>query len=308
MGFRLTTRDINIIRAVQRFRLLGARSHVLPLFGDSAHLLRRLQKLYKHKYLYRLPGRQSHEEAIYGIGNAGSDLLSREYGHPRPRVDWTQQNRRLGGRFVAHTLLVADLMIAIELACRDRDDAEFIGPAEILETRAPQKTREKRWTVGGRPFRWRAEFRYEGRKYQKSIEPDRMFGLSFPEDDRPTNWFFLEADRATMPVKSSNLNRSSIFKKQLQYWHSSRLAPGADTHLHTQLFGINENIRTLFVMATGARGNKRLRRCINVNKHFEDGRGTGLFLFAKKEHLLEAGDILTAPLTSGRGSEKLLTG
>ncbi len=308
MGFKLTNRDIEIIRAAERFRLLGARSHVLPLFGGSAHLLRRLQKLFEHKYLYRLPGRKPHEEAIYAIGNKGSDLLRQEYGTPRPRVDWTQQNRRLGGRFIAHTLLVADIMIAIELACRDRADAEFIGPEGILETRAPQKTREKRWRVGGRPFRWRAEFHYEGRSYRKSIEPDRMFGIEFPSEDRNPNWFFLEADRATMPVKSSNLNRSSIFKKQLQYWHSSRLAPGTNTHLHTELFGIDANIRTLFALATGARGDKRLRRCLKVNKHFGEGQGTGLFLFANTETLLDTEDILTAPLTSGRGAEKVLIG
>ena len=34
------------------------------------------------------------------------------------------------------------------------------------------------------------------------------------------------------------------------------------------------------MVATGYAGDKRLNRCIEVNKHFYDGDGTGLFLLA----------------------------
>lgn len=305
MGIQIQPRDIDIIRSVRRYRLLQSRSHVLPLFGGSKHLLRRLKKLFKHKYLYRLPGRRPHEEAIYALGNEGADLLSRRFSVPRPRVDYTQQNRRLGPRFIEHTLLVADIMTRVELACRGREDTRFISQREILTGWAPPPTREESRRVGGRPFRWRVRFEHEGKSYRKPIEPDWTFGLKRAGDAGEPNWFFLEADRQTMPVKSSNLNRSSIFKKQLQYFRSWN--EGHVPNRLSEQFGI-EVARTLFVLDTGYDGAKRLDRCLDVGKHFFDGDGTGLFLFANTETLLEAEDILEAPLTSGRGSEKTLIG
>ena len=305
MGIRITPRDISILRYVSSYRLLGSRSHILPFFGGSRHLLRRLKKLYEHGYLYRLPGRRPHEEAVYAVGNKGADLLNREHDVPRPRVDYTQQHRRLGGHFIEHTLLVADIMVAIELACQRRSDVRFISPEDILSGWAPPSTREKATRVGGRPFRWRVHFSYKSWSGRKSIEPDRMFGLVVEDGRNNPNWFFLEADRQTMPVKSRNMNRSSIFKKQLQYfqsWESS-----STPNRFEELFGI-PHVRTLFVLATGYEGNKRLNRCIEVNKHFSEGQGTGLFLFANKETLFAADTILTAPLISGRGAEKFLVG
>ena len=292
MSLQIQPRDTEIIRYVRRYRLLRSRSHILPLFGGSQYLLRRLKQLYDHKFLYRLPDRRPHEESQI-VGGAG-----------RPSVDYTQQNQGLGARFIEHTLLVADIMVAIERACRGRDDVRFISQQQFLKERAPKTTREKFWTVGDHPLRWRVSFEYEGNRYRKSIEPDQMFGIR-PEDREEPNWFFLEADRQTMPVKSRNMNRSSIFKKHLQYFASWNENSGLN-RLEEQ-FGI-ESARTLFVLDTGYEGEKRLQRCLEVNKHFYDGDGTGLFLFVNAGTLSECEDVLTAPLVSGRGAQKTLLG
>lgn len=304
MSLQIQPRDTEIIRYVRRYRLLRSRSHILPLFGGSQYLLRRLKQLYDHKFLYRLPDRRPHEEAVYAVGNAGADLLNRRFGTPRPSVDYTQQNQGLGARFIEHTLLVADIMVAIERACRGRDDVRFISQQQFLKERAPETTREKFWTVGGHPLRWRVSFEYEGNRYRKSIEPDQMFGIRAEDREEP-NWFFLEADRQTMPVKSRNMNRSSIFKKQLQYFASWDKDSGRNRL--DEEFGI-ANARTLFVLDTGYEGEKRLQRCLEVNKHFYDGDGTGLFLFVNAKTLSECEDVLTAPLASGRGAQKTLLG
>jgi hypothetical protein len=60
------------------------------------------------------------------------------------------------------------------------------------------------------------------------------------------------------------------------------------------------------VFSTEARGNVRLERCLEANRYFADGRGTGLFLFVKREALLEAPNILLAPPTSGTGQARSL--
>jgi len=304
MGLQIQSRDIEIIQYVRRYRLLRSRSHILPLFGGSQYLLRRLKQLYDHKFLYRLPDRRPHEEAVYAVGNAGADLLNRRFGMPRPSVDYTQQNRQLGPRFIEHTLLISDIMAAIELACQRREDVQFISQQQFLKEWAPKATQDKFWTVGGHPLRWRISFEYDGNRYRKSIEPDQMFGIG-GESRKEPNWFFLEADRQTMPVKSRNMNRSSIFKKQLQYFESWN--DGSRPNRLDGQFGI-ENARTLFVLDTGYTGEERLDRCIEVNKHFFGGDGTGLFLFVNAETLFESDDVLTAPIMSGRRKEKTLLG
>lgn len=303
MGFRLTDRDIEIIRQVERFRLLRSRDHIVPLFGGSKHILRRLQKLTENKYLYRLPERENNEQAIYAVGNAGANLLSERFDLPRPKVDYTQKSKDLGGWFIDHTLLVADIMVAIMQSARARDDICYISREEILMKWASEERRKQRFQVGEKPFRWWVSFSHEGSDYRKGVEPDHMFALELP-DDR-TEVFFLEADRQNMPVETSDMDRSSILKKLLQYWESWQTPPFGDTNLFEEHFGI-PNIRTIFALFTGHRGDKRLNRCIEANKRFFDGDGTGLFLFANVETLLEADDILTAPLISGRGTEKLL--
>jgi hypothetical protein len=305
MSLQIRPRDVDILRYVRRYRLLGSRSHILPLFGGSRYLLRRLKKLYEQKYLYRLPGRRPHEEAVYAVGNAGADLLKRRFGLPRPNVDYTQQNRHLGPRFIEHTLLVADIMVAIELACWQRDDVRFISQQDILENRASASIREESRTVGGHPLRWRVQFSHQSWSGRKSIEPDQMFGIERTADDQEPNWFFLEADRQTMPVKSRTMNRSSLFKKQLQYFQSWDSKDASNRF--EELFGVS-NVRTVFVLDTGYDGEKRLQRCLEVNKHFYDGDGTGLFLFVTTTTLFNAENVLTAPLTSGRGQEKTLLG
>ena len=307
--FSPTQRDIEIIRYVHSYRLLKSRSHLVALFGGSTHILRRLQKLARYKYLYPLPRRPA-EEAVYAIGNAGADLLAREFREPRPRVDWTAQNRTLTQKHVEHTLLIADVMIRIELACRGRENIRFISPEEILAKYAPKSTRLKAKHVGGKPFLWSVPLVYMGAWVgEKSIEPDRMFGIAFQDPSKETNWFFLEADRGTMVVKpqKGNLHKSSIFKKQLQYWASWVTTPPAKANLYNERFGIHD-IRTLFVLDTRARGELRLNKCIEANKHFSKGRGTGLFLFTKAETLLEAPDILEAPFVSGQGKTRRLIG
>ena len=105
--------------------------------------------------------------------------------------------------------------------------------------------------------------------------------------------------KLTRVIESAQLDRSA---------YASWVAPSpAKANLYTERFGISD-VRTLFVLATGARGELRLNKCIEVNKYFNKGQGTGLFLFTKAETLLEAPDILEAPFISGQGKTRRLIG
>ncbi|MEO1582131.1 MAG: replication-relaxation family protein [Pseudomonadota bacterium] len=297
-GFAPTERDVEILRAVEHHRLLRSRSHLVPLFGGSMHILRRLQRLTAERYLYRLRGRP-HEEAIYAIGDRGSDLLHRRFGTPRPKVEWAAQNRTLTERHVAHTLLIADVLVGVELACRPRADLRFVSADEVLERHASKRVRDKAREVGGRPLRWRVCVRDGAWSGVGAIEPDGLFGIEYASGK--TDWFFLEADRGTMSVipEQPRFDRSSLFKKMLQYHVSAQKGLGGES-LTERLFGL-PSVRTLFVVATGASGQKRLERCLEANRHFQNGRGTGLFLFAARDALLRAPEVVKAPIVAGTG-------
>ena len=276
----------------------------MPLFGGSTNILRRLQKLTEARYLYGLE-RAPHEQAVYAIGDKGSDLMYERFGVPRPKVEWAAQNKTLTERHVEHTLLISDVLVSIELACRGVSDVRYVGLGEIIERHASARVKRKATTVGGRPLRWRVRVRDGEWQGEAAIEPDGLFGIEHADK---TSWFFLEADRATMSVipERPRLDRSSLFKKMLQYWASWQ-KDASGVNLTEQAFGLPD-VRTLFVLATEARGNIRLERCLEANCHFYGGRGTGLFLFVKREELLEAADPLRAPLVAGTGAMRTLLG
>ena len=86
-------------------------------------------------------------------------------------------------------------------------------------------------------------------------------------------YFFLEADRATMPVRRVNFYRSSFYKKMVGYIASYK------NELFSQYFGFKK-VRILTV----TRSDERIKSMIKVNRDLHDLRnGYNLFLFAKNE-------------------------
>ena len=293
-----TDRDVRIIRAVQCHRLLRSRDHLVPLFGGSANVLRRLQVLTRARFLNRLK-RRPHEQAVYSLGKQGAKLLRDRFGVPMPSSsNWGERDTRLTEQHVEHTLLVADVLVGVELACQAQPDTEYVSEAELIERFASPEVKRRVKVIAGHPLKWDVTVRNGKWRGTGAIEPDGFFGI---RRGQKTNYFFLEADRGTMSVipEQPTFKRASIFKKMLQYRASWENARSSET-LTSRRFGLS-NIRTLFVLSTDARGDTRLNRCLEANRHFQDGRGTGLFLFAKRETLLEAPDILAAELITGTG-------
>ena len=109
------------------------------------------------------------------------------------------------------------------------------------------------------------------------VVPDRVFGLHFIDDPPGQNkaYFFLEADRSTMPVISSNLLRTSYYKKMVGYWTSW------EKGLFEKTFGF-KNARVLTI--TKSRG--RIENMIDAEKKIDPkGQGSKMFLFLEGEKL-----------------------
>jgi len=282
-AIEITDRDCEIIRLVHRFRFLRS-SHICSLIpGSPQQLLRRLKLLYHHGFLerpraqldYYHKGGSSH--MVYGLGNKGAVLLRRELVPGVGQVRWSEKNRATGRVYLEHAILVSDVMMAIELACR-RTGIRLLTAHELAV--ADKTTGERR------PFRWQVKIS----NYLKlSVIPDYVFALDFKDQDGVAKraFFFLEADRATMPVIRKSLSQTSFYRKLRAYE-----ATWSQTIHQTQF--VFHRFRVLTVTTSAERVISLVNACSKLN------RGQGLFLFADRTILEKPGDIFLAVWQSGK--------
>ena len=135
---QIRERDIEILRAVHQFRVLKSQDHLQRLFGGSDRIPRRLDQLSGAGYLYRFKRPHIRSQYYYGLGNQGATLLSDRLGWPRTRVNWRLKNQRLKDKHLDHTFMIADVMIAVELAAQDQQHVVsgalriHAGPTEAI--------------------------------------------------------------------------------------------------------------------------------------------------------------------------------
>jgi DNA-binding Lrp family transcriptional regulator len=257
----LTERDREILAQVNRHKFLRS-DHISALCnGSSQQISRRLQRLFHHGFLDRpkcqIDYYQTGSRRIaYGIGKKGLDLLRREYPNLFP-VPITKNYKFIGRLFLEHALFVSDIVVAVELACRQRGDVRFLLGADSGEFVPSQ------WNVT------------VDRGLKCQLIPDCVFGLEYAREQR---WYFLEADRGTMPVTRRSLQRSSIRRKFECY------AATWAQKIH-QEFGIRR-FRVLTVTTKPERVENMIRTCRNNVK-----AGQGLFLFTTLESLKEQADF-----------------
>ena len=252
----MTERDAEILRMVNRHRFL--RSHqIADLVGGSRQqVLRRLQRLYHHGYVER-PACQidyyhsgGSRSIAYGLASRGAAHLRRVDDTPFSRLDWTSRNRSVKRLFLEHALMVSDIMVALESACRKRGDVRLLIEHEIP---LPAATRNQR-----APFQWTVT---GSGKEKLGVIPDRVFALE-SGDNGERILCFLEADRGTMPVERAKHDASSIARKLHAYaltWkagiHRSRFGTSRVRVLTvTTSQSRCENIRTAASAVTGGHG------------------------------------------------------
>lgn len=268
----VTARDREIIRLVHQHRFLRS-PHIVALIGDSPQqILRRLQLLYHHGYLERPRAqidyyhKSGSRSIVYGLGNKGAAILEEELGVAFRQLRWGEKNRSVGRIFLEHALLVSDVMVVIELACHERG-IRLLTESELALSGKRQS------------FRWRVNI---NSRLKLGVIPDRVFALEFPEQDgeRERAFFFLEADRGTMPVVRRNLSQTSFYRKLLAYeatWTQN---------LHRTRFGFHR-FRMLTVTTSAARVKSIVDACSQLE------RGHGLFLFADRTILIKPSDMFS---------------
>jgi hypothetical protein len=301
-SFEITERDEEILKIVARHRFASS-AHVVALiqaiFPESSEqqVLRRLQYLFHAAYLSRPKAQVDTYKAgsgsrpiIYALGNHAIDLLAAKFNFRRASVDWQAKSRTAVRGEIDHALEITDFMVALELACRRRGTLQVIHFDEILTTLAPEETRKS-----SRPYQWPVALRWKGSDMVLHPTPDRIFGIRDLERREGQNrkFFFLEADRGTMPTERRDLSKTSYLRKLMGYAHTYR------HELHTKRYNL-PNVRVLTVTP----GRQRIANITNAYRdHAAALVSPKFFLFADRPGLSRAEDFLDYPWLDAAGEQ-----
>jgi len=280
---RTTQRDVEIVRLVRDHRFLRS-SHIRALAGPSSQLVtRRLRALYHHGFLER-PRSQivprwggGSRDIVHGLGNKAASLLAGRATPGRGPSRDGPKNRAVGRMFLEHALLVSDILVKLELDCRQSGAARLL-PLDVSSPTSPN---------GPAPHRWRVDLPGHPRL---GIVPDKVFALESAAKGAgdPRMLCFLEADRGTMPIRRRDPRQTSMWRKLLAY--EATWSQG----LHRGRFGLGR-LRVLIVTSGKARQARLLEACATLD------RGRGIFLLIDRRTLLASPSLLAAPWRDGHG-------
>lgn len=278
-AFRITARDMDILRYLARFRFLSSAHIVRLVDGSEQQVLRRLRKLFDHGFCERPRSQIAqlanfHDEGnrplVYGLATSGSRLLALDGYGAIDRLDWTTKSSRATNDFLVHTLETAEVMIGFEQACREEQAPRLIDHHALLPY-LPEATRSD-----DDPFR--LDVQVSMQKSREPIEiaviPDRLFSLFLPNETRLN--FALERDRGTMDIWANQLvGKSSYRRKLLGYWQ------GWQADRHTSRWGFKA-----FRMLTVTTTDGRVKNMLEAQRRIVGPQGSNMFLFTTLDRLI----------------------
>lgn len=288
LNLHLTSRDLEILRHVAAHRFLSSRQIHALVGGSLQHVLRRLQRLFHRGYLdrpraqIRYFSENGSRPLVYALGRRGARAVAKPTG-ARSRYD----NRTIKQLYLQHTLVVADVVIAFERACRASD-----GPALLLEEDL------RPGESPGTAFRWAVSVRHREESRRVGVVPDRSFALASRKSGERI-LFFVEADRATMPLTRRSLGQSSMLRKLLAYEATWRQG------IHRERFQCSR-FRVLVVTSSAERSYNLAEICAELPK------ARGLFLFTDTDTLkgdvipYAGGNVLELPWLCANGERERL--
>jgi hypothetical protein len=180
---RLTLRDVRVVEAVHRCRVLRREQIERLLFPSKNTANARLKRLHQHGYLARrrLPVEQGQgsSQALYLLATRGAQLVAERLGVDVAEIGWSRSRNHVTPLFLEHTLMVNDIRVAIErAAARQGYSVSRWLTEDELKVRP-----DRLWVPTG-----------HGGQRRIALVPDAYCCL---EADGRRAHFLLEADRAT---------------------------------------------------------------------------------------------------------------
>lgn len=209
----LTPRDVAIIDAVYRYRVLTSQQIGRLLFTttSSAQARLRLRLLFQHGYLSRTEQPQRRSEAtkpyLYFLDTRGAQELAAMYGCEINELDWNRDDRNMGVLHLPHLLLSNDIRIAITLSA-----AVHGFPLVEWKDEKTLRRQHRADLVMVTPA--------SGDRYTTHVIPDGYFLL---EAGTKRKHRFIEIDRATVTGRATSEQNRAWDKKIAAYlaWYRS---------------------------------------------------------------------------------------
>jgi hypothetical protein len=286
---RIDERKLDMLEWLRKYDLLTTHQVALLDGGSKQWVARILHRLELDGKILRPYGqRQSfydrREPWIYVLANPGAESLAEKRGIPRGKLDWNKKNRVARGNY-KHKCLLNELRVRLAVDVRHRPEISYVEKHALnRELPTPVTT-------------WRVPV-MDGKKiYTDGVSPDDAFRLIFHNEPGPFNFgnFFPEADRATEPNDTDTAREVYVYRKMLAYYFTYMLG------IHTELFGFQE-----FRVPILTTSPKRVENLLEINKRFNNGEGSELFLFTDKDAFCAAPHALKHQWINGRGAKVTL--
>jgi hypothetical protein len=186
--------NLDTFKVLDRYRYL--RSNFIAAYhgGSAQHRKRDLGPLRRCGYI-AAPDQQKnsanyrYSPRVYELASKGKIELLANGTTP---INWR------GSRQFWHQLMVADIVMSFEIACKERG-LHFRHRTDI---------------IGAQPLQFKSsishQFSTHMQHYDGALQPDELFAIN-------DTYFVLEADRQREPIARPTLNASSYLRKILQY-------------------------------------------------------------------------------------------
>jgi Replication-relaxation len=249
----LTSRDLDILKLVESFRLASSEHVQLLIAGSDQNILRRLQALFHVGYVDRLRPRfvqgGGSAKMVYAITNKGAKTLQKAgLIQKLTKTDLNAQNKEVGDLYIAHTLLISRVRAVLTAACASHPEFKLLAWRE------------------GRGIQDKIEVVLPKGYAELPVAADSFFSIG---DAKGRTHYFLEADRGTMVLER-------VARKLIAY------AAYDKAEKHKDKFGIRK-FRVLTVTASAARMQNLLRVAKEADEVCKAART--MFLFATEEQL-----------------------
>ncbi len=283
---RIEQKHIDIMDYIARRRFVTMQHLSLGLGLSKNSLIRPLSDLRGNRFISREEPKRNglrggREPFVYRIEARGiEELKPLESVSPR-RFQCLQGHAKNESR--AHALMISDFLAKAEASARNHPRRTFLDPYEI-KRELFQTPKQLVWSVNTT---------FKGEERPITLIADETFGISHAES-LIVDYYFLEADRGTMPINPKSAERSSLARKVAAY-HAS-----FEQGLYQKHFGF-KSVRVVFVVPTEARRESLVDLCS------ECGAGRGIFLMTDEDSYNRHDSIFEIPFVSGSRRNRRIT-